>query len=147
MTRTLLLWCLLLLVSCSKKLDTRLIDQQDQVTIMGVMEAQETAWNKGDLEAFMEGYWKSDQLQFIGSKGLTYGWAKTLDNYKKSYPTKEIMGTLKFDIISLERMNSTTYYMVGKYTLYRKSDTPSGHFTLVWEKKDGNWLITSDHSS
>ena len=66
----------------------------DELAIREVLEYQQNCWNEGDLDCFMEGYWKSDNLVFIGSKGLTYGWQKTLDNYKKSYPTKEAMGKL-----------------------------------------------------
>ncbi len=136
----------LLLFSCSKK-NLALIEDQEKTKIMEVMTKQENAWNRGDLDGFMQGYWKSESLTFIGSKGLTYGWETTLNNYKKSYPDKETMGTLKFDVLRLEKMGPTAYHMIGTYTLYRKNDQPTGPFTLIWEMIDGNWVITADHSS
>lgn len=120
---------------------------QAKVAIARVMNMQEEAWSAGDIEQFMEGYWQSERLVFIGSRGLTYGWQKTLDNYKKGYPTKEDMGTLQFDIISLEELNPETFYMIGKYTLIKDKGNQSGHFTLIWKLINGRWRIVSDHSS
>ncbi len=135
------------LVACSKKINIEELNRVDEVSIMSVMQAQEDAWNRADLDAFMEGYWKSESLTFIGSRGLTYGWDTTLENYKRSYPDKTVMGTLKFDIISLNRLGDKAYHMIGKYTLLREEDKPSGYFTLIWEKINGEWKITSDQSS
>jgi ketosteroid isomerase-like protein len=111
------------------------------------MADQEVAWNKGNLEAFMEGYWKSDSLRFIGSKGLTYGWQQTLDNYKKGYPDADAMGQLKFTILSVEQMADNCAFVVGKWQLTRKKGDVSGHYTLLWKKIMGRWVIVADHSS
>ena len=99
--------------------------------IRNTMADQEVAWNKGNLEAFMEGYWKSDSLRFIGSKGLTYGWQQTLDNYKKGYPDADAMGQLKFTILSVEQMADNCAFVVGKWQLTRKKGDVSGHYTLL----------------
>lgn len=115
--------------------------------IIQVMNRQEEAWSAGDIDAFMEGYWKSENLTFIGSKGLSYGWEQTLANYKKGYPSKEIMGKLTFDILSIEQLAPDSYYMIGKFYLERKSKDASGHFTLLWKYIDGKWVIVSDHTS
>ncbi len=119
----------------------------DKAAILQVLKKQELAWNSGNLDVFMEGYWKSDSLIFIGKSGVKYGWETTLNNYKKSYPTTEIMGKLSFDVEKIEIINKHMAFIVGKYTLIRKEDTPSGYFTLIWKKIGGQWYITSDHTS
>ncbi|MBK8628603.1 MAG: nuclear transport factor 2 family protein [Saprospiraceae bacterium] len=114
--------------------------------ISKVLMAQQTDWNNGDIDAFMQGYWKSDSLTFIGSKGLTYGWQKTLENYKKSYPDSNAMGKLTFEIIRLDVLSDTAAIMIGRYTLVRVTDQPTGLFTLIWKKINGRWLIISDQT-
>lgn len=111
------------------------------------MEDQETAWNRGDLEGFMQGYWKSDSLRFIGKRGITYGWQSTLDNYKKGYPDTEAMGKLVFTNLSMEMTGDSTAYVIGKWELYRSADTLTGHYSLLWKCMSGRWLIIADHSS
>ncbi len=119
----------------------------DEKAIKEIMERQIECWNNGDLECFMNSYWKSDQLMFIGSKGLTYGWQKTLDNYKNSYPTKEIMGKVDLSVVELTPLAEDAYFCVGKWSLSRSSTDLSGHFTLLWRKIGGEWVIVADHSS
>ncbi len=119
----------------------------DVQAIRAVMQTQQDAWNRGDLEAFMQGYWKSDSLRFIGSRGLTYGWQATLDNYKKGYPNRDAMGTLRFDIISVEILSRRSAFVIGKWSLVRKAGDLSGHYTLLWRKIGGKWVIVADHSS
>lgn len=114
--------------------------------IMEVMKMQEIAWNNGNVEQFMEGYWNSDSLMFIGKNGVKYGWNNTLENYKKSYPNKELMGILSFEVVKLE-VNNETAYMLGKWNLKRKEDNPNGFFTLYWKKINNNWVIVIDHTS
>lgn len=115
--------------------------------ILTVMQAQEIAWNKGDLTAFMEGYWHSDSLTFIGSRGLTCGWQTTLDNYKKSYPDVAAMGKLTFTILKVEQLDRKNAFVIGKWHLKRVKDELSGHYTLLWKKVGGKWVIVADHSS
>jgi ketosteroid isomerase-like protein len=119
---------------------------KDMEEIQRVMNLQEVAWNEGNIEQFMDGYWKSDSLMFIGKNGIKYGWEPTLDNYKTSYPDKTAMGKLNFEILKLE-VNGNSAYMLGKWKLIRKEDTPNGYFTLYWKKIDGKWVITIDHTS
>ncbi|MEN8827400.1 MAG: nuclear transport factor 2 family protein [Flavobacteriales bacterium] len=110
---------------------------------------QEEAWNKGDLEGFMDCYWKSDSLRFIGKSGLNTGWQNTLDNYKKSYQNKQEMGTLKFTNKSLDFVGEQTIFVVGEWKLSREDSLGDlgGMYSLIWEKKNGVWVITTDHSS
>ena len=121
--------------------------QKGEVSIRKIMADQEKAWNNGDLKGFMSGYWKSDSLMFIGSKGPTYGWAQTLANYEKSYPDRDAMGTLTFDIIRIDVLNRKTAFVIGKWSLQRKAGDLSGHYTLLWKRIKGKWLIVADHSS
>jgi hypothetical protein len=116
-------------------------------SISEVMADQQVAWNQSNLESFMQGYWKSDSLKFIGRNGITYGWQTTLDNYRKNYPTPEAMGTLTFTIVSLEMLGNDAAFMIGRYHLKRTSDEPSGFFTLLWRKINNQWVIVSDHTS
>lgn len=119
----------------------------DVLSIRSVMAQQEVAWNKGELEVFMQGYWKSDSLQFISSRGINYGWQATLDGYKKGYPTKEAMGILSFTILSIEKLSPTSAVVIGKWHLKRSNDEPNGHFMLLWKKVNNQWVIIADHTS
>jgi len=120
--------------------------KNDEQEILTVMDMQEKAWNKGNIDDFMQGYWNSDSLMFIGKNGIKYGWKTTLENYKTSYPNKAAMGKLKFEIIKLEANNNTAY-MLGKWSLQRDLDNPGGYFTLYWKKIEGKWVIIIDHTS
>lgn len=115
-------------------------------SILEVMDMQEKAWSDGNIDGFMQGYWQSDSLMFVGKKGIKYGWNTTLENYKKSYPTAAAMGTLEFEVIKLE-VNGESAFMLGKWSLIRENDNPNGYFDLYWKKINGNWVITIDHTS
>ena len=115
--------------------------------ILKVMATQQTAWNNGDIDGFMKGYWKNDSLLFIGSKGPTYGWQKTLDNYKKSYPNKEKMGILEFSDIKVKMLGKNYAYVFGKWKLVRTNDSPNGIYTLIFQKFKDGWKIISDHTN
>ena len=137
-----ILFCFTIMISGLNAQDHNLIGKE----IKKVLSAQQNAWNEGNIEVFMQGYWPSDSLTFIGSKGLTYGWKKTLDNYKKSYPDKATMGKLQFDILKLDILSADAAILIGRYTLIREKDQPTGLFTLVWKKIDGKWVIVSDQT-
>lgn len=119
----------------------------DEIAIRQTIAIQEADWNRADIEAFMGGYWKSDSLMFIGSRGVTYGWQPTLDSYKKGYPDAEAMGKLTFTILSLQILSPESAYVIGKWHLARTKDEVGGHFTLLWKKIGGKWLIVADHTS
>lgn len=118
----------------------------DKAAITTSLTNQQAAWNKGSIAEFMTAYWHSDSLQFIGSKGITYGWQKTYENYLKSYNTAEKMGQLNFTILEMKQISATAVYVVGRWQLSREKPV-GGHFTLLWRKIDGQWLIVSDHTS
>lgn len=117
---------------------------KDSLAILNVLNTQQSAWNESDIPKFMEGYWKSEELTFIGGRGVTYGWQNTLDNYIKGYPDAAAMGHLTFDIIKVKSLGEEAAQVIGKYTLKRINDQPTGHFSLIFQKIEGQWLLTSD---
>lgn len=122
--------------------------QMEEKGISKVLRQQAAAWNKGDIERYMElGYWQNDSLVFIGSRGPTYGYTATLNNYKKSYPNAEKMGKLTFSNLKYKRLSATNYFVIGSWALARANNDISGHFTLLFEKIGGTWKIVADHSS
>ena len=123
------------------------IKAQDKEAILKVLTTQQAAWNRGDIEAFMQGYWKSDSLLFVGKSAPTHGWQATFDNYKKGYPDKAAMGTLTFDIMKVELLDATNAFILGGWKLKREKDTPGGYFTLWFRKINGEWKIVVDHTS
>ncbi|MCC6459849.1 MAG: nuclear transport factor 2 family protein [Saprospiraceae bacterium] len=117
-----------------------------ELVIREIMDAQEVAWNKGDLQGFMNGYWESDSLRFIGSHGLTYGWKQALENYRKGYPDRDAMGKLKFTILVVDKLSFKSAFVIGKWRLARKNGDLNGYFTLLWKKIKGKWVIVADHT-
>jgi hypothetical protein len=115
-------------------------------TIRAVLAQQVRDWNSYNIEGFMQGYWKSDSMMFVGSK-ITYGWDSTLARYKRSYPNAEAMGTLRFEISKLQFIGRDSCLVTGNYFLKRKRDNPSGIFTLLFRKKKGKWVVVYDHTS
>ena len=120
---------------------------KNETAILKILAEQTAAWNRGDIKKFMTGYWENDSLMFIGKSGVTYGWTNTLNNYKKSYPDTTAMGKLSFNIISVKRLSKKYYHVVGKWFLKRSIGDLSGHYTLLFQKVNGNWVIIADHSS
>ncbi len=120
---------------------------KNETAIRKVLQIQENAWNAGQIENFMQGYWNSDSLMFIGKSGITYGWEKTLKNYKKAYPDTAAMGKLNFTLLQLKPLAADYYFIVGKWHLERTIGNLDGHFTLLFKKINGHWVIVADHSS
>ena len=120
---------------------------KDETAVRKVLSTQNEAWNRGDVVSFMKGYWENDSMMFIGQTGVTYGYKNTLANYKKHYPDTAAMGKLTFTLISVKRLSEKYFRVVGKYYLTRSIGNASGHFTLLFEKIKGEWVIIEDHSS
>lgn len=121
--------------------------KSDETAIRQLLAGQTEAWNRGDLEGFMQTYWKSDSLLFIGKNGLKWGWQETLRNYQKSYPDTTAMGKLSFNILVVKKLSAQHYYVVGKWMLQRSIGDLSGHYDLLLRKIKGRWVIVADHSS
>ncbi len=123
-------------------------NEQDNIkAIQAILQNQTAAWNKGDLDAFMVGYWKSDSLVFMGKSGPTYGYKNTLANYKKNYPDANYMGKLHFDIVSIKPLGKSYFFVIGKWFLQRSVGDVNGVYTLIFRKTKTGWKIISDHSS
>ncbi|WP_143308605.1 YybH family protein [Chitinophaga vietnamensis] len=121
--------------------------QGPEQQIRALMAKQTTAWNKGDVETFMQTYWQSDSLLFIGKNGVTYGWKATLDRYKKVYPDTTAMGKLDFHLLEFKPLAHDVYFVVGKWHLQRSIGDLAGHFSLILRRIKGEWKIIADHSS
>ncbi len=142
MKKLIILLCLSMQIfSCSQT-----TERQDKDEIISIMKTQEKAWSNHDLEGFMQGYWKNDSLKFYGSSGLTYGWDKTLANYKKGYPTKDHSGTLTFKIKDISKINNESYFVMGEYYLKRNIGDANGVFMIIFKKINGEWKIIADTS-
>ena len=139
----LLIFAFTLAYSCQ----TSTTKEQDKADIIAVLKGQEKAWSKHDIETYMQGYWKSDSLKFYGSSGLTYGWNKTLANYKRGYPTQKHTGNLTFKINDITRIEGKSYYVMGEYHLTREIGNANGVFMIIFRKIDGEWKIVADTSS
>lgn len=120
---------------------------KNEKKIRDLLATQTAAWNRGDIKQFMNGYWENDSLMFIGKSGVTYGWTNTLNNYKKGYPDTAAMGQLKFDLIQVKKLSKKYYHVTGKWFLKRSIGDVGGHYTLLFQKINGRWVIISDHSS
>ncbi|WP_316769199.1 YybH family protein [Pedobacter frigiditerrae] len=119
----------------------------EKQAILNVLEKQRADWNKGDVEAYMQGYWKNDSLLFVGKSGPTYGWQKTLENYKKGYPDKAAMGYLTFGIKKVEFLTKDKAFVLGSWNVKQEKAELKGYFTLLLRKIDGVWKVVVDHSS
>lgn len=120
---------------------------KNESVIRNILGEQTAAWNRGDIDNFMKGYWENDSLMFIGKSGVTYGWTNTLNNYKKGYPDTAAMGKLTFTLIQVKRISKKYYHVTGKWFLKRSIGDIGGHYTLLFRKINCRWFIVSDHSS
>ena len=137
---------LLISIVCLNSVST-LAQNADKDAIKNLLEVQRQAWNNYDIDGFMEGYWKSEDLKFYGSSGVTYGWDNTLERYKKAYPTKEHFGTLEFVLNEISIIDEGSYYVMGEYHLKRTIGNAGGIFMLILKKIKGEWKIIADTSS
>ena len=115
--------------------------------IRRILKEQTAAWNRGDIDAFMQGYWNNDSLLFVGKNGPTYGFTNTLNNYTKNYPNKDYMGLLNFTLLEVKPLSKQLWMVLGKWELTRNAGNVSGHYTLLFKKINGVWVIIMDHSS
>ena len=124
------------------------MNQPDAISkIKSVLKKQQNAWNNGDIEGFMQGYWQSEELIFESENGITKGWQNILARYKKAYPSKEEMGSLAFEIFDAKLKNDSIATLKGKWKLIIENDNPKGDFLLTFNKIDGQWLIVKDYTT
>lgn len=139
----------ILTISCSSTQKSTLENtpQSDSDPVLSILRVQVEAWNDGDIERFMEYYWKSDDLTFSSGGKITRGWSQTLANYKRRYPTPEKMGRTRFDDLEVFPLGDDAALVLGEWHLERQTNPMHGNFSLVFQKIDGEWLIIHDHTS
>jgi uncharacterized protein (TIGR02246 family) len=115
--------------------------------VRALLSAQVDAWNRGDIEGFMEGYWRSPELRFVSGGEVTYGWQETLERYRRTYPDRAAMGTLSFEEIDVRALGPGWAAAHGRYVLERAQDRPTGLFTLLVERRPEGWRVVHDHTS
>jgi beta-aspartyl-peptidase (threonine type) len=119
----------------------------DMKSINEVLSAQQGAWNRGDVDSFLIGYWRSPELTFSGGNGVSRGWDGVLARYKKSYPNHAAMGQLEFSDLEFRFLGPEAALVLGQWHLKRESGDIGGVFTLVWQKFPDGWKIVHDHTS
>jgi ketosteroid isomerase-like protein len=140
----------LFLFSLSVSAQTKPMSKSDAKTaaaIRKVMEDQAAAWNRGDVEGFMQGYWKSEEMIFVSGTDVSRGWQDALDRYKKNYGSKEKMGALTFSGLEITVLSKDSAVVLGSWALQRAADNPGGKFTLIFRKFKDGWKIVHDHTS
>ncbi len=119
----------------------------NEAAIRAVIEAQAAAWNRGDIEGYMDGYDRSPNTEFVGGDSITRGWQQVIDRYKKNYDTREKMGTLTFSDLEINVLSADAALVLGRWRLKRAADEPHGTFTLLFRKTKAGWRIVHDHTS
>jgi ketosteroid isomerase-like protein len=127
--------------------DAHATDPAATAPINAVLAAQQSAWNKGDIRAFMDGYWNSPDVTFSGSSGVSRGWQSVFTRYQQRYPSQSAMGHLDFSDLEIRSLNSTSALVLGKWRLTLSSGDIGGVFTLVFQKFPNGWKIIHDHTS
>lgn len=115
--------------------------------ILKVMNEQSDAWNRGDIDGFMQGYWKSDKMLFVSGDNVSRGWQAALDRYKKSYDSRAKMGTLTFSGLEIDVISKDYAIVLGSWSLEREKDRPHGKFTLIFRRFKDGWKVIRDHTS
>ena len=139
-------FCLLTLAAsaCTPAPDPAKNDEQIAGAVRSVMEAQQAAWNRGDIDGFMEGYERADTTTFVSGEQLTRGWQTVLERYKERYSSREQMGTLTFSELSIKPISPVLALADGRWQLTRTNDAPRGRFTLVFRRLNNDWRIIHD---
>lgn len=121
--------------------------EADRTAITAILNAQQAAWNRGDVDAFVVGYWHSPELTFSGSSGVSRGWDGVLARYKKNYPDRAAMGQLDFSELEFHWLGPDAALVLGRWHLKRDKGDIGGVFSLVWQRFPDGWKIIHDHTS
>jgi len=115
--------------------------------VRAVLDAQRDAWNRGDVEGYMDGYSRAADTVFVSGDSVTRGWQTVLDRYKKNYNSREKMGTLTYADLEITPIGNDTALVLGRWHLQRANDEPHGRFTLILRRTRQGWKIVHDHTS
>jgi ketosteroid isomerase-like protein len=121
--------------------------ERDRSAILEVLTDQQNNWNKGDVDAFLEGYWHSPEVTFSGASGIVRGWDAVRARYKKSYADREAMGQLEFSGLEFRFLGVDAALVLGRWHLTRNKGDIGGVFSLVWQRFPEGWKIIHDHTS
>lgn len=146
MNKISILFCLIFLLG-TVNIFSQSKEEKTKNAVRNVLDVQTEAWNKCDIEGFMQGYWKSEELSFTSGNKNTRGWQATFDNYKKGYSDCDKMGKLSFSELDITVLSKDSAMVRGRFLLERKEDKPTGLFTLIFRKFKDGWKIIHDHTS
>ncbi len=118
-----------------------------EAEIRAVLQAQAEAWNRGDLDGYMNGYARGNATVFVSGDTLTRGWKTVRDRYARKYNSREKMGTLSFSEVNVTTLSADTALVAGRWKLIRSDDQPHGRFTLLFRRTGEGWRIVHDHTS
>jgi len=122
-------------------------DEKLKTDIKKILDEQTAAWNRGDIDGFMQGYWNSPEMTFVSGDNVTRGWQPTLERYKKNYNTREKMGVLTFSELEIEMLGKDTAKVLGRWHVAHEPKDDQGRFTLIFRKFKDGWRIVHDHTS
>ena len=138
---------LLVILSTAASVAQNRQDAKSIAAIRAVLDAQAAAWNRGDLETYMDGYARSADTVFVSGDRVTRGWQTVLERYKKAYGSREKMGVLTFSDVEITMLSKDAAIVLGRWHLQRSKDEPHGRFTLLFRKINAGWRIVHDHTS
>lgn len=115
--------------------------------IRALLDTQSRAWNEGDIDGYMCGYWQSDSLLFTSGGNIERGWRAARAKYKRSYSTRAQMGALTFSDTEIYLLSESSAWVFGRWELVREKDHPHGVFTLIMRRFPEGWKIVHDHTS
>ena len=144
---SLLLVAAVVVVGYHKNVPKSPSEDKNVAAVRAVIEAQAAAWNRGDVDGYMEGYAKEEATTFVSGDALTRGWQTVRDRYAARYDTREKMGTLAFSELELRPLSEFYIMATGRWRLTRAADTPHGRFTLIFRRTNAGWRIVHDHTS
>jgi ketosteroid isomerase-like protein len=134
----------LLMAACESQPDSKQSTEQVSQAIRSVMERQQAAWNRGDIEGFMDGYERGETTTFVSGDDITRGWQTVLDRYKQRYNSPGLMGSLTFSELEVQPLGPSYALANGRWQLTRTNDTPHGRFSLIFRQTPSGWRIIQD---
>jgi len=134
----------LTMAACESQPDPKQNTDQVSQAIRSVMEAQQAAWNRGDIDGFMDGYERAETITFVSADDIMRGWQTVLDRYKQRYNSPGLMGSLTFSELEIQPLSPSYALANGRWQLTRSNDTPHGRFTLLFRQTSVGWRIIQD---